>query len=142
MILDVGLKSKSLKVLQTVKPNQTSANSFSATFANFRASMKRLQHLLAKSAQGNASEDAKLINAYFGDEHRRMQGHLHIRRTLDQFYYIGIENTECRDIDQVVQRYTLKVMKDLGSPTDDKNLLDIKLIMVDQLWMWVLGKGS
>ena len=93
--------------------------------------------------QDKPSEDDKLVEAYFANEHVKTRGHrLHIRRTLDQSHYIGMEDTERRDIDQVVQRYTLKGMKDLGSFTNDKALLKSKLIMVDQLWMWVLGKGS
>ncbi|KAL3468170.1 hypothetical protein BJX64DRAFT_246984 [Aspergillus heterothallicus] len=51
---------------------------------------------------------------------------LHIRRTLDQFFYPNID-TRTRDGDQVVYRY----QKDSAQ--------DPKIFMVDQLWMWILG---
>jgi Mg2+ and Co2+ transporter CorA len=59
---------------------------------------------------------------------------LHVRRTLDQSFYHNID-TESRDHDQVVYRYQLK-----GKSHDDPEV-DPKIVMVDQLWMWVLGKG-
>ncbi|KAL2063410.1 hypothetical protein VTL71DRAFT_5215 [Oculimacula yallundae] len=58
---------------------------------------------------------------------------LHVRRTLDQFFYHNID-TESRDQDQVVYRYQLK-----GKDREDPDV-DPKIVMVDQLWMWVLGK--
>ncbi|KAI9368107.1 hypothetical protein BJX61DRAFT_242121 [Aspergillus egyptiacus] len=53
---------------------------------------------------------------------------LHIRRTLDQFFYPNID-TQTRDQDQVVYRYQTK-----RSRTPEP-----KIFMVDQLWMWILG---
>lgn len=58
---------------------------------------------------------------------------LHVRRTLDQSYYFDI-NTERRDADQVVFRYQQDANEDVDGPVDPK------IYMVDQLWMWVLGK--
>jgi Mg2+ and Co2+ transporter CorA len=55
---------------------------------------------------------------------------LHVRRTLDQSFYHNID-TESRDQDQVVYRYQTK-----GKPLDE---CDPKIVMVDQLWMWILG---
>lgn len=55
---------------------------------------------------------------------------LHTRRTLDQFWYKSID-TGFRDDDQVVGRYQR------GHPHPDKTEVDI--LMVDQLWIWVLG---
>ncbi|KAL0929893.1 ankyrin repeat and protein kinase domain-containing protein [Colletotrichum truncatum] len=52
------------------------------------------------------------------------------RRTLDQYVYGHIETTSHRDDDQVVYRYTSSQL-----------LPDPKIIMVDQLWLWVLGDG-
>lgn len=66
--------------------------------------------------------DEQLVNAYLHSTHN-----LHIRRTLDQYYYHAI-STEERDQDQVVYRYT----------RDKKQ--EIKVFMVDQLWMWILDK--
>jgi Mg2+ and Co2+ transporter CorA len=57
---------------------------------------------------------------------------LHIRRTLDQSFYHNID-TQSRDTDQVVYRYQTK-----GKAEDSD--VDPKIFMVDQLWMWILGK--
>ncbi|KAF2128585.1 hypothetical protein P153DRAFT_293388 [Dothidotthia symphoricarpi CBS 119687] len=56
---------------------------------------------------------------------------LHVRRTLDQFFYHNID-TQSRDRDQVVYRYQRK--------SSDPQHADPKIFMVDQLWMWTLGK--
>lgn len=61
---------------------------------------------------------------------------LHVRRTLDQFYYHNID-TKSRDEDQVVYRYQTKKMKRMSAEEIES---DPKVFMVDQLWMWVLGK--
>lgn len=66
--------------------------------------------------------DEMLIQAYLHSTHN-----LHVRRTLDQYYYHAI-STEDRDTDQVVYRYT----RDKGK--------EKKLYMVDQLWLWILDK--
>lgn len=57
---------------------------------------------------------------------------LHVRRTLDQSFYHNID-TQSRDQDQVVYRYQLR-----GTSIEDSEV-DPKIVMVDQLWMWVLG---
>jgi hypothetical protein len=56
---------------------------------------------------------------------------LQIRRTLDQYFYAHLD-TRKRDKDQVVYRYT---RDKLGSS-------EPKLFMVDQLWLWVLNRGT
>lgn len=58
---------------------------------------------------------------------------LHVRRTLDQFFYHNID-TQSRDQDQVVYRYQTR-----GAPPEETGV-DPKIFMVDQLWMWILGK--
>ncbi|KAF2750062.1 hypothetical protein M011DRAFT_229081 [Sporormia fimetaria CBS 119925] len=63
---------------------------------------------------------------------------LHVRRTLDQFFYHNID-TESRDEDQVVYRYQVK-NQIKGKPSLHEGDLDPKIFMVDQLWMWTLGK--
>ncbi|KAL8952976.1 MAG: hypothetical protein Q9222_001152 [Ikaeria aurantiellina] len=73
-------------------------------------------------SHGHYTCDEMLIQAYLESTHN-----LHIRRTLDQFYYHAI-STEERDADQVVYRYT----RDKGKKR--------KVFMVDQLWLWILGK--
>ena len=72
------------------------------------------------------SDDELLLRAHLTDN---IHG-LHIRRTLDQFFYSNIDTIE-RDEDQVVYRYQTKPNSLINDP---------KIFMVDQLWMWVLGK--
>lgn len=73
----------------------------------------------------NAFRDEHLIHAYMNNNS------LHPRRTLDQFFYHGID-TSRRDTDQVVLRHTQKYRRHE----------EPKLFMVDQLWMWILGGGK
>ncbi|KAI1171269.1 hypothetical protein F4777DRAFT_65925 [Nemania sp. FL0916] len=68
------------------------------------------------------SKDARLIQAYLNSTPP-----LHPRRTLDQFFYHGID-TSARDIDQVVYRFCHRYQ------------IEKKVFMVDQLWLWVIGK--
>lgn len=75
-------------------------------------------------APDNASRDELLIHAY-------MNSSLHPRRTLDQFFYHGIDTSQ-RDSDQVVWRYCQNY-RQYEKPN---------LFMVDQLWMWILGGGK
>ena len=55
---------------------------------------------------------------------------LHIRRTLDQSFYHHID-TEFRDRTQVIHRFQRDIERTKHEP---------KVLMVDQLWMWVIGK--
>jgi ankyrin repeat protein/Mg2+ and Co2+ transporter CorA len=74
------------------------------------------------------TRDEMLIDAHLSSSTTS----LHVRRTLDQFYYPNID-TQSRDQDQVVYRYQTKGPGREGPGTDPK------IFMVDQLWMWVLG---
>jgi len=56
--------------------------------------------------------------------------HFHMRKTLDQFYYTTLQDTESRDLDQVVEKYSRKY-----------NWSEHRVLMVDQLWLWVLNNG-
>ncbi|KAL8357149.1 hypothetical protein RB598_002125 [Gaeumannomyces tritici] len=73
---------------------------------------------------GNATPDELLIRGYL-----RHKPGLHPRRTLDQYFYHGIDTSQ-RDEDQVVYRYCLN--------SDTKS---VKVFMVDQLWMWVIDRN-
>lgn len=55
---------------------------------------------------------------------------LHIRRTLDQSYFLTLDDTENRDKDQVVYRET-KAGKSFHT-------YNTRVVMVDQLWLWIL----
>ncbi|KAI9646050.1 hypothetical protein NHQ30_005488 [Ciborinia camelliae] len=71
--------------------------------------------------------DVKLVHS-----HLHVQPPFHPRRTLDQSYYFKLENTESRDRDQVVYRGTKERRKIHGST---------RVIMVDQLWMYILDES-
>ncbi|KAM3064672.1 hypothetical protein ACMFMF_011848 [Clarireedia jacksonii] len=58
---------------------------------------------------------------------------LHTRRTLDQSYYWKLPNTDGRDQDQVVYRGT-KEGKHISRTT--------RVVMVDQLWMYILDDNT
>ncbi|KAK2798189.1 hypothetical protein FQN51_007875 [Onygenales sp. PD_10] len=55
---------------------------------------------------------------------------LQLRRTLDQYFYAHLSSTAERDSGQVVYRYT------------EKHFSEPKIIMVDQLWLWVLNEDT
>lgn len=59
---------------------------------------------------------------------------LHIRRTLDQYYFATLDDTSQRDKDQVVYRGT-KAGQSLHSH-------GTRVVMVDQLWLWILDDSS
>ncbi|CAI6094352.1 unnamed protein product [Clonostachys chloroleuca] len=52
------------------------------------------------------------------------------RRTLDQYIYADMETLTHRDDDQVVYRYTKENLS-----------VGPKIFIVDQLWLWILGKA-
>jgi len=58
---------------------------------------------------------------------------LHGRRTLDQSYYWKLENTDRRDEDQVVYR---------GTKAGNSIYRTTRLIMVDQLWLYILDDSK
>jgi hypothetical protein len=69
--------------------------------------------------------EKELVHWYVGDDHP-----LHIRRTLDQFYYYMLDNTRARNRDQVVSRYAANnQMLPKQQPV---------VMMVDQLWLWMI----
>lgn len=87
-----------------------------------------LAHGAGKSADSNSLRDEQLHQAYRASNTNDFL--LHTRRTLDQFWYKSID-TSYRDDDQVLGRYQKKHQE------RDKTAIDI--LMVDQLWIWVLG---
>ncbi|KAK4247358.1 ankyrin repeat-containing domain protein [Corynascus novoguineensis] len=76
----------------------------------------------------NLSNAEKLYSVYLDEEHP-----LHVRRTLDQFYYHTLPDTKERDNDQTGIRY----YEGHGLRSQSPGLEPI-LTMVDELWMWVL----
>ena len=92
--------------------------------------------------------EEKLIHEYL---HKKPP--LHPRRTLDQSYYGKLKDTATRDRDQVVYRATTPVGHDCQENIDKDDLWRKcgqcqedsrkvqRLIMVDQLWLWVLDES-
>jgi len=64
---------------------------------------------------------------------------LHPRRTLDQFYYSSLPDTTVRDRDQTISKWTGSQL-DVEGRTAAVN--DSLMIMVDQLWCWVLDESK
>jgi hypothetical protein len=85
---------------------------------NFDASDDDLNK--ARSSKLSKTEESLLL-AYLPNS-------LHVRRTLDQYYYYMLEDTRRRDADQVVTRWAEKQLR--------KSYHNI--LMVDQLWIWVI----
>jgi hypothetical protein len=82
-------------------------------------------------------------------EYLHQQPPLHPRRTLDASHYGALKNTETRDRDQVVYRATsptAHICEQDPNHTDrpfckqchDHIRMVPRLIMVDQLWLWIL----
>lgn len=59
---------------------------------------------------------------------------LHVRRTLDQSYFLTLEDTVARDKDQVVYRGT--------SHRRSCHSRNTRVVMVDQLWLWILDDSE
>jgi hypothetical protein len=68
------------------------------------------------------SEDEKLLCAYLYNNPP-----VHPRRTLDQFYYHMLEDTERRDKDQVITRYYHRVWKRNHNLPEDEAELDFSM---------------
>jgi hypothetical protein len=66
-------------------------------------------------------------------EHLHSPSPLHMRRTLDQYYYWTVANTTAQDQDQVVGHGTRSGI-DPGATG--------RVVMVDQLWMWILDESK
>jgi hypothetical protein len=73
--------------------------------------------------------DGRLIEDHLFDE-----SPLHMRRTLEQFYYWTAVDTTGRDREQVVSRGTRAQNEDPDAAA--------RLVMVDQLWLWILDESK
>lgn len=65
-------------------------------------------------------------------EHLLSSPPLHVRRTLDQYYFWTVEDTTIRDRDQVVCQ---------GTRSSHNPGATARLVMVDQLWLWILDES-
>ena len=94
---------------------------------------------LARAIKGETKGDDEghsslLVRGYLHDEKAKHLKPIHCRRTLDQFSYYMLDSTESRDMDQVMYRWAKKWREQ--TPAKDRPIL-----MVDQLWLWVLNDG-
>ncbi|KAI3320523.1 hypothetical protein HD806DRAFT_538359 [Xylariaceae sp. AK1471] len=71
-------------------------------------------------------DDEKLLRDYVD-----ATAPLHVRRTLDQYYFPTLEDTSARDKDQVVYRGTKQGRQGRT-----------RVVMVDQLWLWIINDGK
>jgi hypothetical protein len=116
-----------------------------------------LSRTIAAGNSGSPGDsiETEIIRQYLvGDEP------LHPRRTLDQFGFPMLRNTDARDLDQVIFKRTRPEMpkvdsgpKSIAVPSIDTSGLDshrrepgpeddnAKMLMVDTLWLWVLDEG-
>ncbi|EHK48852.1 putative ankyrin repeat protein, partial [Trichoderma atroviride IMI 206040] len=81
--------------------------------------------------------ESMLIEKYLLSEldHDKNSRHLlHVRRTLDQSLYHNLKDTKIRDADQTVRRY----QKILNKDKNPDEVVPFTVIMVDQLWLWIL----
>ena len=122
-----------------------------AAVINKRREQTRARPVDQKIATGSSME-SKLIWQYLMSDLP-----LHCRRTLDQFGYPSLRNTSVRDGDQILYKRTkaekdsqpsresVKQAKHIGRsssrlPASNSAMGDgaAKVLMVDQLWLWVL----
>lgn len=122
----------------------------------------KLSRQMKNPSQENHDETSVLLHAYFSEkanpEHKQLP--LHCRRTLDQFTYHMLEDTERRDVSQVMFRWAKREAQRRSErelqkgetdrlqlrPPKTNASLDSKdklpLLMIDQLWLWVLEDES
>ena len=99
----------------------------------------RNRKYLTRAIKGEPNGDDEghsslLLRGYLHDEKAKNLKPIHCRRTLDQFSYYMLDSTESRDRDQVMYRWAKKWRE--KAPAKDRPIL-----MVDQLWLWVLNDG-
>ncbi|KAJ8116406.1 hypothetical protein ONZ43_g4450 [Nemania bipapillata] len=104
---------------------------------------KKLSSEMKSSSCQDTDETPSLIRAYFRDD----KFPLHCRRTLDQFTYHMLDDTENRDNTQVIFKWFVKQhskkitiqeqspQQPSGGPIDDNSY---PLLMIDQLWLWIV----
>lgn len=91
---------------------------------NFRSCLAEYWMAVAKVAEKiDYDDDEKLLRNFIN-----ASPPLHVRRTLDQYYFPTLEDTSARDKDQVVFRNTDKLYK--------------RVVMVDQLWLWIINDSK
>ncbi len=100
---------------------------------------KAVGRVLRRKEIVEQNTDTCLLKAYLDDAGSKP---LHCRRTLDQFSYYMLDTTESRDRDQVLWRWGRKKLEKAAKPGRTVRGDDAPVLMVDQLWMWVLHDGE
>lgn len=97
-----------------------------------------MQHDSPQTLSGSStSTDAEKMEYSLSSDLRK-ESPLHPRRTLDQFYYGSLNDTSSRDADQVISKWAnLKSGNDGRETAESESLM----IMIDQLWCWVLDNS-
>lgn len=85
----------------------------------------KLYQIIDEAADGRLVED-----------HLYNDPPLHMRRTLEQYYYWTAEDTTRRDRDQIVCRSTRH------NADDNDPDSTTRIVMVDQLWLWILDDSG
>ncbi|KAH0562694.1 hypothetical protein GP486_002637 [Trichoglossum hirsutum] len=88
--------------------------------------------------EGPAKTKMRLMRAFLHPENDCC---LHIRQTLDQFYYSTLTDVDARTEDQVVYKFAKKQAKKEAEGGNEAEISwdPPKVLMVNQLWMWVVG---
>jgi hypothetical protein len=112
-----------------------------------RASRRAALGALLKSAAGLAEAMSAHVEEQLMIRYLHAQPPLHPRRTLDQSYYGALKSTRARDRDQVVYRGTMPAAHECDGtevcPTCKEDVKKVpRLVMVDQLWLWVLDESK
>ncbi|CAG8075584.1 unnamed protein product [Penicillium salamii] len=98
-----------------------------------------------------ASLEAQLIWTYLGCEPP-----VHLRRTLDQYGYPNLRSTVARDddqmlwkrtrrkahIDEQLNEYLESAQDDPENDTEHCEFMDGNVLMVDQLWLWIVDEKT
>lgn len=113
----------------------------SKTFVPTKVLGKVLYNAAKLSEAMDCYHDEKILEAYLHNNPP-----YHPRRTLDQSYYWTLKTTKKRDRDQVVYRGTspkkgvvlCRCVKPGCKHTQENSRKIPRLVMVDQLWLWVL----
>lgn len=132
---------------------------------SFRNLQKRAEIIKLRREQPHARPIAKHVASGKSMEHKLIWQHLtsdrpvHCRRTLDQYGYPSLRNTSVRDADQILYKRTkpdadMQPPKELSMkhklqssraaaasmPNADDGVA--KVLMVDQLWLWIVDNKT
>jgi hypothetical protein len=168
---DIKEDASTARILKRGQTWRTAEDYMAAPAIYTRDPLQRQVQLTGErtNVKGNDYDDELLNNYLF------KRWPLHLRRTLDQYYYSYLADTKTRDGDQVVMRsrnhslrreaeFTANFLRDehggitgktryILTPKRTSSLAEAKnapvprddnspIVMVDQLWLWVVKKGE